>query len=164
VLSKDKQFTNQAANLLVDDALKAYWHVMSGGQQVDGAEVKTISINGTDYRYLGEDIDTKEKLKLYLGKFYTEEILETIMKDGNIVEKDGKMVQPNADGGSLMHPSGLSEEIKSSETEAQYEFKFEVGDTTEHVPVHISFKNDSVSGWKVDTSPKSIYQSGNQIK
>jgi hypothetical protein len=146
---------------LVQNALKAYWHVMGGGQQVDGAAVVPVIIDDKEYRHLGEDIDTQAELSAYLGQYYTAAKVKEIIANAGIIEHDGKLVQPNADGGSLLNLNlPLAEEVDSTDTQMEFEFKFEIGDTTEHVPISIQFTYEN--GWKLSTTPKTIYQAGSR--
>jgi len=152
-----------AAVSLVKNGLSAYWHVANGGKQVDGAEVKSFSVDGLDYRYLGEDIDTRAELTAYLGQFFTAEAVAAILKDMKIIEHEGKMAQPNADGGSLLGYGNLQAElIKASDATAQFEFQFELGQDGEHEPIRISFENEGAAGWKISSTPKEIYQQGSK--
>jgi len=157
------KLTNETSILLVKDALNAYWHLMGGGEQKDGAEIQTFVKGGKEYRYLGENIDTWAELRGFLGVFYTEQVVQQMIQDAGIIEANGRLAQVNADGGSLLNYGYLqSEEIKSTETEAWFEFKFEIGDTTEFVPIQIAFKAEEKSGWKLNTTPRSIYQEGSK--
>jgi hypothetical protein len=154
------KLNNETSSQLVQNALQAYWHVMGGGQQAD-VLIVPVTIDGKEYRYLGQDIDTQAELSSYLGQYYTAATVKEIIANAGIVEHDGKLAQPNADGGSLLHLSlPLAEEIDSTDTQMRFEFKFEIGDTTEHVPISIQFTYEN--GWKLSTTPRAIYQSGSR--
>ncbi|MFC4411471.1 DL-endopeptidase inhibitor IseA family protein [Chungangia koreensis] len=92
--------TDQQALTLIADAKNAYWTVVRGGD--DNRTLITFMYNGTEYRYMAESLSTMEKLKGYLGKYYTPAKVEDIIKKLRIISLNGKLAQPNADGGSLM--------------------------------------------------------------
>ena len=50
---------------------------------------------------MGSDLDTKSKLLTYLSGSYTSDSVESYIKRAGIVEHNGKLAQPNADGGSI---------------------------------------------------------------
>lgn len=164
IISKEKQASNPAAILneqtavqLVKEAIIAYWHVMGGGNYPDGAEMKTFIHNGTEYRFLGDDIDTKDKIRAYLGKVYTDEVIDAILERAHIIEKDGKLAQPNADGGSMLnYAQAKATQVSVNGDTAVYEFKIPYGETTEVVTATVSFKKDAARGWMVDTHPDDI--------
>lgn len=88
---------------LVQNAVAHYWHVSGGGKIMDSEEgyPDTFFHNEIEYRYFGADLDTMEKLHLYLGEIYSKEAIDKYIESANIIEFEGKLAQPNADGGDL---------------------------------------------------------------
>nr|WP_275984109.1 DL-endopeptidase inhibitor IseA family protein [Paenibacillus hamazuiensis] len=94
----------QAKELLAA-AQSAYWHVANGGTIPEGP-VQAFVPEGekTEYRWLGSDIDTKTKYADYLKKVFTagqvDDFINSQLKSKALLEIDGKLAQPDADGGS----------------------------------------------------------------
>ncbi len=79
--------------------------VLLGG---DGQHIsESFSVPGKEhpYRWMGSDLDTKDKFISYIEEIYTPEQAEAYWKkqteNGSIVEIEGKLAQPEADGGSM---------------------------------------------------------------
>lgn len=73
-----------------------------------------------------------EKLQAYLGKVYTPEQTEKLIKALGILSYKGLLVQPDAHGGSLLDWSKVSiREISSTTTVIKYEVTVPLGDTGE---------------------------------
>jgi iseA protein len=85
-------------NLLLDGHNR-FFHVSSGGNIKD---YKTFDYNGKIYRFLGEDLNKKEKITDYLQKAYTPQIVNEIVSKLNIIEHNDNTAQPEADFGSLL--------------------------------------------------------------
>jgi hypothetical protein len=150
--AQPQQMDEQAAVKLFAEGMKRYWHVMSGGAS-DGGPILSFPINGVDYRYLGKDIDTKEKLMEYLQAVYTQEASEELIKKARIVEHQGRMAQPNGDYGSLMQPEKAQASlVKETADTKQYELKVPLGDDASIPPeiVLVEVKKTGES-WKLNT-------------
>jgi len=134
---------------LVTKAMNAYWYVLSGGKHQ--GELITFEHNGLEYRYLGDDLNTKEKLIGYLSKYYTPEARDNFIYMYSFIEHEGMMAQPNADGGSLLEwENAQASLISETETTKSYELKVPYGegeyrqfDTVEVIVQKIE------KGWKV---------------
>ncbi|GAA4722518.1 DL-endopeptidase inhibitor IseA family protein [Brevibacillus fulvus] len=157
------EMNEQAAVKLVTEGMKRYWHVMSGGEgaggTTDGGPIATVTVNGQEYRYLGSDLETKEKLTAYLAQVYTPEAIAQLLKDANLVEHEGKMVQPNADGGSMLRwEDALASLIDGNEESKQYELKvpYGEGNDVEFAVVEVDMKK-LAQGWLINTSPAQLH-------
>ncbi|PAE34740.1 DL-endopeptidase inhibitor IseA family protein [Bacillus sp. 7884-1] len=75
---------------------------MSGGEYSEG-KIETVTVNNNEYRYLGKDLDTHAKLVNYLSSSFTSSAIDSFMQKKTIFEFFGKLIQPNADGGSLLN-------------------------------------------------------------
>lgn len=135
-----------------------YYHVASGGASSSGA-VQTVTIDGMDYRFLGDDLDTMEKLAAYLGQAFTPEAVQTYILWAGIKEHEGQTVQPNADGGSIMEweNSGASL-IDRSDSLASFELKVPYGEgqDVEFTPFTVEYA--LVDGfWRIASNPGELY-------
>ena len=101
--SEENYISETSISFLVQNAVAHYWYVSSGGKiDYSGEEyLETFIYNDIEYRYFGADLDTMEKLYLYLGEFYLKEDIDEYIELANIIEFEGKLSQPNADGGDL---------------------------------------------------------------
>ncbi|HWL23394.1 MAG TPA: DL-endopeptidase inhibitor IseA family protein [Ureibacillus sp.] len=145
-------FTNDLAVKLVSDSSKAYWYVVSGGDVIsnENGEVETFTKNGLEYRYMGESLNTEAKLKAYLGKTYTPEQVEKLFKDLGFITHNGKLAQPNADGGSLLnYEKATAKLISNSTTVKKYELKVPLGETKEISTMHAELRFVEGKGWRV---------------
>ncbi len=101
------QLSNETALVLFAESNKAYWYVLMGGEgkaevNKDGT-IKTFTKNGLEYRYMLESLNTEQRLKTYLGQYYTPDQVGKLYKDLGFITNNGKLAQPNADGGSLLN-------------------------------------------------------------
>ncbi|MGE5702979.1 MAG: DL-endopeptidase inhibitor IseA family protein [Clostridia bacterium] len=158
--SQEKQtaeMNEQAVVTLTSSAIKAYWHVMTGGEPAaDGTPVQSFLVNGMDYRYLGTDLDTMDKLKGYLEPFFTKESIDDFIKQAKIIEHEGRTAQPNADGGSILQWDKATAELaKDADGQKQYEMKVPLGDgaNVQYEPVMVEVKQVKGMGWRISTPP-----------
>ncbi len=141
-------FTDQEALSLFHESQKAYWTVVRGG---DGLRDETTFIeNKTEYRYMAESLGTKEKLESFLGTTYTPGKVASIYKQLRFITHNGKLAQPNADGGSILNWEKAT--IKLSTTSAtvkKYELKVPLGDTKEIDTMVGELRYVPGQGWRV---------------
>ncbi|WP_377918673.1 DL-endopeptidase inhibitor IseA family protein [Bacillus songklensis] len=112
--------------------------------------MKSFDYKGKDYRYLGEDIGTMEKLFTFLTEVYTLEAAQSLIQMLQIVEVNGKTAQPNADGGSLVEwGQAAIKLVNETETAKIYQITVPIGDSgdIEEFQVKIRFVRDQ--GWRV---------------
>lgn len=140
--------------LLIKKVQEAYGkavYVGMGGK-LEGL-IEGFPYNDLDYRNMGEDLGTMEKLNAFLAGSFTKEAIQTFVKTSGIVEVDGKLAQPNADGGSLLNYQ-RAEILKVNDlgTEVQYDLKVPVGNSLVFNTVHVVFKKTE-EGWRISSNP-----------
>jgi len=122
--------TNQALSLF-EEANHSYWYVVMGGE--GKRNEATFTYKGMDYRYMAESLNTMAKLKKYLGIFYTTTQQEKLIKDLDIIEHNGVLAQPNADGGSLLNwEKAKIKEISSSSQAKHFELTVPIGESSDY--------------------------------
>jgi hypothetical protein len=136
----------------VVDAYQKFIHVSMGGNMKSGI-IESFLYEDLDYRYLGADINTKEKLVNYLSDSYTKDAIQTFMKDSRIIEQNGLLAQPNADGGSLLsYKNATVINVKDSGSEIQYDLRVPLGNSLAFEVVHVVFRKTE-EGWRISSSP-----------
>jgi hypothetical protein len=143
---------------LVQDAVIRFWHV-SGGGEITNTGLESFTYNNMDYRYLGDDINTKEKLDSYLGKVYSKEAIDLYVKAAGIIEYDGKIAQPNADGGDLrMWESAAVVKIENKDTKKDCTIKVPYPDDAGMEPelVIITIEKSQEGNWVISNTPGSF--------
>jgi hypothetical protein len=106
-----------------------------------------------EYRYLGEDLDIHAKLVNYLSSSFTPSAIDSFLKRQTIFEFFGKLIQPNADGGSLLYYERAEVvQKKDKGNEMEVDLKVPVGDTNSFEFVHISFQKTE-NGWRIFSEP-----------
>ena len=139
---------------LVKEAQQRFWYVMSGGKSTGGI-VATFrpEAGDIDYRYLSDDIGTKEKLTNFLEDVYAESSVTTWL-DGQLKRKslidDGeRLAQPNGDGGSLLD-WGNAKIIKLEQNgkQATVHAKVPLGEAGTET-FTISFVYEQNKGWRI---------------
>lgn len=140
---------------MLKTASNKYWYVMSGGKMPEGP-VKTININGAEFRYMGSDLDTNIKLKDFLSDVYTSEAIQAFKNRATIFDYFGKLLQPNADGGSRMNNT-LAKVIqkKDNGSEKEFDIKVPLGNSFNFEVVHIGFQKTE-KGWRIFSEPGSF--------
>lgn len=101
------------------------------------------------YRYLGEDLATNEKLVNYLGEVLIKDFLVTY----GIIEHEGKIAQPEADGASLLEwHKAQATLIDEGEDWKRYEVKvsYRAVDDVEFEVMELEVKR-AEKGWLLDT-------------
>lgn len=139
----------------VQEAYQKAVYVGMGGKMKDGM-LENFPLNDTDYRYLGEDIDTLEKMNAFLGSIFTKENIQKYMETMRIVEHDGRLAQPNADGGSLLNYSKAKVlKVRNLGTEVQYDLSVPLGNSLVHETVTVIFKK-TAEGWRISSNPVTL--------
>ena len=143
---------------MVSKAVSKYWYVVSGGGSgsTDGGLIKSFPINGLDYRYMGPDLDTKAELLTYLSGSYTSDSVQSYIKRAGIVEHNGKLAQPNADGGSILQYDKATITTSSSNGMVkEVDLKVPLGYSLTSEYVHVEFQKTQ-DGWRISTEPGTI--------
>lgn len=138
---------------LVQEAIKHKFYVQAGGS-IEG-EMETFEQEGMEFRYLGSDLETKDKLLAYLEETFTPEAAEQFIAEMMFIEKDGRMAQPNADGGSILQWDKAEVSlIQESGNSKEFAFKVPYGDEADPqydtIPIQVTYVAEK--GWRVATS------------
>ncbi len=148
LLGDDSMMTSKEAVSLFSGANKAYWYVVSGGE--GKRDLSTFTKGDLEYRYMAENLDSEEKLRAYLEKWYTPEQTANLFKELGFITHNGKLAQPNADGGSLLNwEKALGTLTKGSTTVKTYELKVPLGELNEVETVMGELRYVPGQGWKV---------------
>lgn len=143
----------QDAQTLAARAASAYWYMTSGGKLSETIEEFSIPGIGNYYRWMGKDIDTVAKLNAFLVQVYTPEqsksFIDGQLKAGALIEINGRLAQPNADGGSRMNWSKAKATLlKDVKTDKVFSFSVPVGEKeTETIVIAFTL---TAQGWKVN--------------
>ncbi|WP_054955735.1 DL-endopeptidase inhibitor IseA family protein [Paenibacillus dakarensis] len=157
-----QSFTVEDARKLALQAVSHYWYMNSGGTYKNGGAIKEFSIKGKGdhYRWMGNDLDTKAKLSAYLQEVYTKERVERFLSSqlasGNLAEKDGRLAQPNADGGSILDWANAKIEL-TGESKNHKTFRYIVpAGGSDKKTMNIGFSYVEGSGWRIDEDIREI--------
>ncbi len=154
-----EQLSNDTVLGLVAEAQRRYWYIASGGK---GSNTASFQPAGTEtpYRWLSEDIGTKDHLTAYLQDIFAASTVATYISDQFskklLIEEDGRLAQPDADAGSLRdwgNAQLVNLEQKANEGKAT--ISVPVGDDGQET-FEIQFVYQEKDGWKIATSPESI--------
>ena len=136
----------------VNEAFNKYWYVLAGGKPNEGV-IETFTLNGMEYRYMGSDLNTKSKLVNYLSESYTSDAVQAFLKRAKILEYKGKMVQPNADGGSLANYSRATVvESSNNGQSGKFVFRVPIGSSLIFEYSDVEFQKTE-NGWKISSAP-----------
>lgn len=151
-ISKYSSIEDELIVQKVKEAARQYWYVMGGGEYHEGT-IETVLVNDNEYRYLGKNLDTHAKLVNYLSSSFTTGAIDSFMKKKTIFEFFGKLIQPNADGGSLLNYE-LAQVVQKKDkgNEMEIDMKVPLADTNSYEFVHISFQKTE-NGWRIFSEP-----------
>ncbi|MFJ8235928.1 S-layer homology domain-containing protein [Ureibacillus sp. NPDC094379] len=146
-------FTTKDAQSLFIESQKGYWIVVRGG---DGLRNESTFVhNGTEYRYMAESLETKEKFEVFLGNVYTPEKVADIYKQLRFITRNGKLAQPNADGGSILNwEKATIKQTLNSTTVKKYELKVPLGESKEVETMIGELRFVPGQGWRVQALEK----------
>jgi WD40 repeat protein len=138
--------------------IEKYWYVMGGGSGDRLCE--QVKLKDLNYRYLGSNIGTKEKLLIYLQEIFTLEASQAFINQVGILEHHGRLIQPDDDGGSLLE----FEKVKASlldekEDIKEYEIKVPLPEEVnlEDSVFLVRVKKVQRLGWRIDTPAHELY-------
>ena len=127
------------------EATSKYWYVTSGGK-LEGA-MESFLLNKLDYRYMGPDLNSKKKLVDFLEDSYTLDAINAYIKRAGIVTHNGKLAQPNADGGSLLnYQKATVVAYRGNSNEKEFDLKVPLGTSLFYEYIHIEFKKRLLDG------------------
>lgn len=130
---------------LVDTAQQTFFYISSGGSNF---VYESFEFEGLPYRYLGESIDSWEKLRSLLGPIYTPEASDLFIEYLAIIEHEGRLAQPDGDGGSIVDWTTAEVElIEGGEEEIAYDFTVSYNSYTETVSFTFVLTED---GWRLN--------------
>jgi hypothetical protein len=140
---------------LAGAAQRHYWHISNGGSGVGAVE--SFKVEGNDYRWMGSDLDTKEKFITYLEEIITPDQSEAYWKklidNGLIREINGKLAQPNADGGSLRNWNESKATLNKDESSKKtYSLAVPIGDTGEKEVHELQVQFIAGKGWRINST------------
>lgn len=136
----------------VQEALMKSIYVGTGGA-MEGETVESFDLNNLNYRFLGSDLNSMEKLTNYLSSSYSNEAIQSFIESTGIIEHNGRLAQPNADGGSLLNYSNATiEKVKNLGTEMQFDLKVPIGNSLTFKIVPVVFKKTE-DGWRITSNP-----------
>ncbi|WP_322922337.1 DL-endopeptidase inhibitor IseA family protein [Paenibacillus campi] len=140
---------------LIVEAQKRYTYVMEGGQFSN--DNGTFQYKGMSYRYLSEDIGTRAKLSDYLQQAFTRQASDALIGKF-FIQYNGRMAQPDADGGSMLDWERSTAKMISMTNTARV-YRLTVPYANNAAPVErIVVKFSLVDGlWKVNTAPQLIF-------
>ncbi|RHW37414.1 hypothetical protein D1B33_07660 [Lysinibacillus yapensis] len=141
-------FVNKDALSLFNESHKAFWTVVRGGDGMRNE--KTFTVNNMEYRYMAESLETIEKLEVFLGNVYTPEKVAELYKQLGFITRDGKLAQPNADGGSILNwEKAKIKQTMNSTSVKKYELKVPLGDAQEVDTMLGELRYVPGQGWRV---------------
>mgnify|MGYP003574976134 CR=1 FL=1 len=151
-ISKYSNLEDELMLKKVKEAASQYRYVMSGGDLPEG-KIETVMVNRKEYRYLGKDLDTQAKVVNYLTSSFTTSAIDSFLKKKTIFEFFNKLIQPNAEGGSLLNYD-LAEVVQKKDkgNEMEIDLKVPLRDTNSYEFVHISFQKTE-NGWRIFSEP-----------
>jgi|GEM_PF-4095031 len=147
----------QTAAYLTMLGVQHYWHTSNGGDVPEGA-IQTVRVPGSeyDYRWMGRDLDTKAKYIAYLEEVFTPEqaagYYTAQISHGSLVEVDGKLAQPNADGGSLLNWTQAAVKlVQNGDNQKTYHFSVPLGEgEVDYEERDITLRRIDGKGWRLD--------------
>ncbi|MDZ5473961.1 DL-endopeptidase inhibitor IseA family protein [Bacillus sp. 31A1R] len=138
------------------NAYEKYLHISMGGASNESGEIENFPYKDTDYRYLGEDINTLEKFTNYLSSDYTKDAIQSFMDSARIIEHNGRMAQPNADGGSMLARKNAKViQVRDFGTEIQFDLRVPISDTFTYEVKQMVFKK-TIDGWRIASAPSTF--------
>ncbi|NRF94551.1 hypothetical protein HQN89_26965 [Paenibacillus frigoriresistens] len=151
ILRKKADISELDAEGLVADAQNHFWLITRGGDgdHKDGS----FTFKGVDYRWMASDLDTKAKFIEYLELLYTPEQAQAYWKkqigNGDLVEIEGKLAQPNADGGSMLRWDEASAKLIKEESRIKnFQFSVPLYDMLEFHDLKLRYVEGV--GWRID--------------
>jgi hypothetical protein len=153
---KKMDITEQDAIGLATDAQRHFWLIARGG---DGDHKEgSFTFKGNDYRWMAADLDTKVKFIEYLELLYTPEQAQVYWEKqiGNLVEIEGKLAQPNADGGSIIRwDEAAAKLVKEDSGIKTFRFSVPLQDKFENKEIKLRYVQGK--GWRIDEPVDTIY-------
>lgn len=140
--------TEEEAEELIGTAFAHYSIVLNGG----GPEMGAVISAGGEYRLMGEDFLTKDKVISYLEEKYTKRTAEKIFNDHPFQEVLGKLTQPNKNySGNLLWQDGEIQKVRKDGEKARLvSYKVPVETDGEEQLQVFELTMRYQEGWKLD--------------
>lgn len=136
-------------NEFIQKGIEQVYYVMNGGS----GEIETFTKDGNDYRYLGVDLDTKEKVIAYLQQSFSKEAAISFLEQAAFIEVNGRLAQSNADGGSLLNwKNATASLLIEEENNRVYQYSVPYGDGFDQIILEVVFVKEK-DGWKLNNNP-----------
>lgn len=159
-----EKLTEKTLLALLNEAHTRFWYVMGGGKGYGNFlyTFKPEHGNGSDYRYLSEDIGTKDKLENYLGDVYATKAVDSYLKkqfaDKRLVDEEGLLAQPNGDAGSILEwKKATVVSLKQTGQKATAVVKVPVGDTGQSDQFTVNFETEEQTGWRISSPIEDVH-------
>ncbi|KWW20484.1 MULTISPECIES: IseA DL-endopeptidase inhibitor family protein [Peribacillus] len=86
---------------IADNASKHFWNALHGYKNRSCTQ-KTFNYKGTEYSYLCQEFNTKDKLVTYLGETFTNNAIEKGLTNYHYITHKGKLARPVGDGDGML--------------------------------------------------------------
>ncbi|WHY67777.1 DL-endopeptidase inhibitor IseA family protein [Neobacillus sp. SuZ13] len=140
--------TEQMAKETVSEAFTHVLAVYNGG----GEQPHEFHYNGTKYRYMADNFNTKKKIVDYLKEEYTNELANRIFGVLDIIKYEEKLAQPIKDSSTnlLWHDAQIASRKQINDT--TWTMKFQVAVDHKGSPVYRSYNLEFKyeNGWKLN--------------
>ncbi|CAH0155055.1 hypothetical protein SRABI96_00811 [Peribacillus sp. Bi96] len=86
---------------IADNASKHFWNALHGYKSRSCSQ-KTFNYKGTEYSYLCQEFNTKDKLADYLAETFTNNAVEKGLSKYKYITHKGKLARPIGDGDGML--------------------------------------------------------------
>ncbi|MGN7393669.1 IseA DL-endopeptidase inhibitor family protein [Peribacillus frigoritolerans] len=101
VTAKTTSLSDANALKIADNASKHFWNALYG-YKTRSCSQKTFNYKGTEYSYLCQEFNTKDKLTAYLAETFTNNAVEKGLTKYNYITHKEKLARPVGDGFSML--------------------------------------------------------------
>ncbi|MGE7185503.1 IseA DL-endopeptidase inhibitor family protein [Peribacillus sp. NPDC006672] len=86
---------------IADNASKHFWNALHGYKNRSCSQ-KTFTYKGTEFSYICQEFNTKDKLTNYLEETFTNNAIDKGLTKYNYITHKGKLARPIGDGDSML--------------------------------------------------------------
>ncbi|WP_218033994.1 IseA DL-endopeptidase inhibitor family protein, partial [Paenibacillus koleovorans] len=134
-------------------AFEHYVNVKQGGSICLNNELNT-PVNNEGYYYFCSDLDSIDKLELYLNKVFIEQVTKQILESLNVKKINNKLAYQQADGGSMNDWAKATVKLINKEKNTcSYEFLVPTADGAKSQIILVNYIYIENAGWRVGTTP-----------
>lgn len=153
--------TEEEALKIGSEASYKFHSVTLGGYGIPDCtfeNTELIEIDGKDYYYFGNCLDTFEELNTYLENVFTDNAIEAIIDTLGIIEYNGKLLKVNADAGGSLEWQDAKISLLEMDGEIA-EVEINVPSVYEQtISIQISYLYTNNKGWLINTDkPFDLY-------